>query len=168
VTELRSRWQDAPREVRVFQVVFTLLTLNFLVPGLGYLLAPEWAMESFRKLGGWLGGGAYPLAEQSVVWRTLGGTNVLTLGFMCLLLQVDVVRFYPVLWPLAFMKGATAAAFLGQYLFVLPYPAFLAVFAWDALAVVLFVTLAPRARRALSGERAGKVTLTAAFEEVGA
>lgn len=144
-----SRWRAAPPEVRRFQAVFTLLTLNFLIPSVGYVIAPDAAMESFRTLGAWLGAAHYPVSEHSLVWRTLGATNVATLGLMCLLLQIDLVRFYPVLFPLTFMKGTTALLFLGHYLLALPYPGFLAVFLWDGLAVVLMLTLAPRARRAL-------------------
>ncbi len=148
MSTLLVRWRSAPAPVRRFQLVFTFLTLNFLIPSIGYVVAPEQAIAAFRGIGEFLGAAAYPVSEQSLVWRTLGATNVATLGLMCLLLQVDVVRFYPVLAPLIFMKGATALLFLVQYLCVLPYPGFLVVFFWDGLAVFLMAWFAPRARRA--------------------
>lgn len=151
MNRIAALWREAPRDVRRFQLVFTFLTLNFLIPSVGYVLAPDAAMESFRRIGALLGAGAYSVAEQSIVWRTLGATNVATLGVMCLLLQLDVRRFYPVITPLVFMKGSTALLFLLHYLFVLPYPAFLAVAFWDGLAVLLMVRFAPRAHAALAG-----------------
>lgn len=154
MSRLAAAWRDAPRDVRRFQLVFTLLTLNFLIPSIGYVLAPDAAIDSFRRIGAWFGADAYAVAEQSIVWRTLGATNVATLGVMCLLLQVDVRRFYPVLFPLLFMKGATALLFLLQWAFVLPYPGFLAVALWDGFAVFLMAWFAPRARAALAGASA--------------
>ncbi len=166
---LADRWRAAPRDVRWFQAVFTFLTLNFLLPSVGYLAAPELAMESFREIGAWLGAPAYPVAEESIVWRTLAATNVATLGVMCLLLQWDVVRYHPVLLPLVFLKGSTALVFLGQYALVLSYPGFLAVFFWDALAVALILGLVPRARRSLLASsvagRAGANAMAAAPAE---
>lgn len=150
MSAILASWRAAPPAVRQFQAVFTFLTLNFLIPSVGYALAPEQAIDAFRGMGALLGAADYPVSEHSLVWRTLGATNVATLGVMCLLLQLDLRRFYPVLWPLVFMKGSTALLFLGQYCFALAYPGFLAVFFWDALAVVLMVGFAPRARRALS------------------
>jgi hypothetical protein len=146
---MRAFWTQPLAAYRNFQIVFTLLTLNFLVPAITYVFAPHLVVEQFRGFGALLGGIAYPLDEKSHLWRGLGASNVATLGLMCLLLQLNVRRFHAVLVPLVFMKGMMALFMLGCFFTVLPYRGFLAVSCWDALAVVLFLAFAPRARRAL-------------------
>ena len=62
---------------------------------------------------------------------------------------IDIRRFYPVLYPLVFMKSTTAVAYLGIYLFAYRYPAFLAVALYDGLCLFLMIYFAGRAHRAL-------------------
>ena len=150
-------WNRSQLRRLAFQVVFTLLSLNFLVPAATYLLAPERAIAPLLDLGARLGWPEYPaLAAESgsFVWRTLAATNVLTLGTLCVALQWNVVRHYPLLFPLAFLKGATALAFAGQWAVGFRHPLFLAIALWDGLAVFLFLFFASRARAALLEERA--------------
>ncbi|MBI4677389.1 MAG: hypothetical protein HY748_07380 [Elusimicrobia bacterium] len=122
-----------------FQAVYGILAAHFLIMGLVYLMNPESALEPFYWLGVTLGGREYPVAEHSHVWRVLAGTNVLTLGFLCVFLQLDVKRHWPAIYPLVFMKGATALAFMGVRLFAVSYPAFWAVAVRDAAICGLFV-----------------------------
>jgi hypothetical protein len=138
------------RRVTSFRVVYTLLTANFLIPSLLYLIAPERALGDLRAGLALLGLPPFPIEnEGGFVWRTLAGTNVLTLAFMCGLLLADVRRFYPLLLPLAFLKGTTALAFLLQYALAYRHPLFLGIVAWDGLAVFLMIFFASRARAAL-------------------
>lgn len=142
------------RRVLWFRVVFTLLTLNFLAPSLLYLFAPERALEQLRQGLALAHVQPYPIeTEQGLIWRTLAGTNVLTLAFMCFLLLIDVRRFYVVLVPLVFLKATTAIAYLALYFTTLRHPLFLGVFVWDCVAVFCFLYFAPRARSALIESR---------------
>lgn len=148
-----SRFLSQPSvDYRNFQIVYGLLAAHFIVPALGYLIHPDAAVNAFVKLGGWLGGEYYPLYEVSYLWRILAGTNVLCLGFMCVMLQLDIKRHWPVLYPLVFMKGATAAIYALVYVFSLRYPAFLAITLWDGLNCVFFVYYGLSARRAAEAD----------------
>lgn len=136
--------------VVAFQAVYTFLTLNFLVPSIAYLVAPDLVLGQIRDGLALAGLPPFPLeGEHGFIWRTLAGTNVLALAFMCLLLQIDLRRFFPLLLPLAFLKGTTAVAFLLQYALALRHPFFVAIFLWDGLAVFLMLFFASRARAAL-------------------
>lgn len=140
-------WNQPSRAYRDFQLVYGGLGLHFFFPALGYLLSPETAMASFTKLGTLLGAGAYPFTEQSMLWRVLAGTNVLTLAFLCFFIQADVRRHWPALYPLVFMKGTTAAGFFIAFV-TTRYPAFLAAAFWDGLNCGFFVHFARGARDA--------------------
>ncbi|MBI4617751.1 MAG: hypothetical protein HY720_29330 [Planctomycetes bacterium] len=134
------------RPYRDFQIVFTILTLNFAIPSASYVLAPRIAADQFLSIGRTLGGGDYPVPEaESRLWRYLGATNVMALAFMCFFLQLDLRRNYPVLVPLTFLKGATATLFLLEFLLGTRYPAFLAVSVFDFFTCALFVFFARRA-----------------------
>jgi hypothetical protein len=148
---LRRFLSQPSRAYRNFQLVFLPLALNFLIPGVSYLVAPEIALEQFRRLGEALGGGVYPVAEASIIWRVLAGTNVITLGMMCVMLMADLRRFYPVLWPLSFMKGTTALVFLAFFFLVLPSPIFLGAFLLDGVSTALFIVFSSRAHRDIAG-----------------
>ena len=97
-----------------FHVVYTLLALNFWIPVLVYVFAPDVAIGQFAALGEPFGAG-YPHTEDSVFWRVLGIANVATLGFCCVLLQVDLKRFFPVLFPLVFLKGSATIGWLAAF-----------------------------------------------------
>lgn len=93
--------------MREFRLVYAFLAVNFIVPTIVYAFAPDLAMAWFGQLNALLGGGELPV-EQSVFWRVLGVANVGTLGFCCVLLLMDVKRWFPVMVPLVFLKGFDA------------------------------------------------------------
>lgn len=143
-------WTQPVAAYRDFQLVFTLLTLNFALPTLSYVWAPEVAHQQFQALNTWLGGVDYAVPEASShFWRYLGAVNVATLAFMCLLLQLDLDRNRRVLVPLAFMKGLAATLWLAGYLSHPEWPAFLAAAALDYLTTFAFVFFTVRAERAI-------------------
>lgn len=134
-----------PRRRLAFRIAYTILAANFIVPSLVYALAPDHAIESFVRLGTFLGGTEYRWTEESRFWHVLGVGNVATLGFCCVLLLADLERFYPVLWPLVFLKGCSVAGFLVVWLQT-RYPAFLAASLFDLLTCAAFVYFARGAR----------------------
>lgn len=136
------------RRYRNFQLVFTLLTLNFVIPALVYTFQPQQAMDQFLQLNALLGGAAYEFPEAaSRVWRYLAAANVMTLGLSCLLLQLDLRRFYPVLLPLTFMKAYAAICWLVGWMLAPGYRFFLAAAVLDLVTSFAFVWFASRARR---------------------
>lgn len=139
-----------PNEYRQFQVVFTILTLNFAIPTLSYIFAPQVAHDQFVLLNAMLGGAQYTFPEYgSAFWRYLGAANVATLAFMCALLQWDLRRFFPVLVPLTFMKALAATLWLAGFLQNPEWPAFLAAALLDYVTSAAFVFFATRAHRGL-------------------
>lgn len=139
------------RAHRVFRIVYAIITLNFVIPAISYMVAPGMAIETLERINRALGGGPYPFAETGQLWHMLGTGNVMTLGFMCALLFVDVRRFYPVLPALAFLK-AFSAAYATWIGFTHACPAFLAIGVLDGSTTVAMVYFAVRARRSL-GDR---------------
>ncbi len=131
-----------------FHVVFTILAIQFFIPALTYAFAPGVAIATFSRLGELQGGSAYTHSEDSVLWRVLAVANVLTLSFCCALIQVDLRKWFPVLTPLVFLKGAAALGFLVAWL-AEPFPGHLAGFALDAVTVAAMLYFALAARRAL-------------------
>jgi hypothetical protein len=144
---LATFWRQPGRRYRNFQIVFTILTLNFVVPAFVYTFAPQAAVDQFLSVNRLLGGAAYDFPEAaSRVWRYLGAANVMTLGLMCLLLQLDLERFYPVLVPLTFMNAYAAARWLSGWLQAPGYRFFLAAALLDAVTSAAFVYFARTAR----------------------
>ncbi len=132
---------------RAFHIVYTLLALNFILPVFVYVLAPEHAVHNFGEIGR-LFGVPYAHTEDSVLWRVLGIANVATLGFCCVLLQLDLKRYYAALWPLLFLKSAAALGFGVTCLFEWN-PAYLAACLFDGLTVTAMYFFASRALRTM-------------------
>jgi hypothetical protein len=140
---LQRFWRQPSRRYRNFQLVFLALTLNFLIPAMSYTFFPDYALAQFQDINARLGGMPYPFSEtESHIWRYLAASDVMTLGLMCLLLQVNLRWFFPILLPLTFMKGMTAMQFLYGYLTNPHVPGFLAVFCLDGLSALAFVVFA--------------------------
>lgn len=137
---------------RNFQIVFTILTLNFALPTLTYVFSPAVAQEQFASLNALLGGAPYTFAEaQSHFWRYLGAANVATLALMCALLQWDLRGNFAVLKPLTFMKALAATLWLVGYIQHPEYPAFGAAALLDFASSAAFVYFATRARSDIEG-----------------
>lgn len=141
-------WRQPSARYRNFQIAFTILTLNFAIPAISYIFAPESAQDQFVRLNELLGGEAYTFPEaQSRFWRYLGAANVATLALMCGLLQWNLRKNFPTLVPLIFMKSLAATLWLAGYVATPEYPAFLAAAALDYVTSALFAWFAIRARR---------------------
>jgi hypothetical protein len=139
---------------RNFQIVFLILTLNFAIPTLSYVFAPEVAVAQFSSINDLLGGVAYAWAEAEVdsrLWRYLGAANVATLALMCFLLQLNLRRFYAVLVPLTFMKALAATLWLAGFIAHPGYRIFLAAAILDFVTSAAFVIFARTARRQIEG-----------------
>ena len=136
---------DPARRRKLFRVVYLVLTINFLIPAAIYALSPASAIEGMTALGVALGTPDYPSPEQSLFWHVLGVGNVATLGFCCLLLLLDLDRWYPVLVPLVFLKGCSVVGFLAAYR-TSGHASFLAATLFDGATCVALVYFARGAR----------------------
>jgi hypothetical protein len=148
---LKSFLSQPVTAYRDFQIVFTLLTLNFAIPTLSYAFFPDVAMANFSQLNTLLGGGPYTVAENtSHFWRYLGTANVASLAFMCFLIQLDIKRFGEVVVPLSFLKATAATLWLAGWLQHPEYPAFGAAALLDYGTTAAFLIVVLRARRAVA------------------
>ena len=143
-------FRQTVREYRDFQIIFTILTLNFAIPTLSYVFVPEVSHAQFQDLNLMLGGVAYLVDEPaSFFWRYLGAANVAALAFMCAFLQWDLRRNFRVVIPLTFLKATAATLWLAGYISHPEYPAFLAAAILDYASSFAFVFFATRAYLAI-------------------
>lgn len=141
-------WRQPCKRYRNFQIVFTIFTLNFVLPAFSYTFWPQAAMDQFLQINSILGGAEYTFPESaSRVWRYLAAANVMTLGLCCLLLQLDLKRLYAVLIPLTFMKAYATACWAVGWVLAPQYRFFLAAAILDLVTSCAFVWFASRARR---------------------
>jgi hypothetical protein len=148
----RQFWWQPCRRYRNFQLVFALLSANFIFPAVTYTVAPEVAVDQFLTVNRLLGGAPYLFPEAaSRVWRYLGAANVMTLGLMCLLLQLDLRRFRAVLVPLTFMKAYAALLWWAGWLAAPQYRFFLAAAVLDTITSAAFLYFGGGAARAIAG-----------------
>ena len=151
VSQPVSRFRD-------FQVVFTILTLNFFTPSVAYLFAPEVAYGQLDQLCNTLGWDLMSAAERgSEFWRFLGFSNVFALGFMCLLLQLNLRRWYPVLLPLLVLKGGSVVGAAWLFLFGSGHPFFALAVGFDGVTMAAMIFFASRAHAALPAGDVGLV-----------
>lgn len=139
---------STPRAYRTFRIVYAAIALNFVLPAISYIVAPRAAIDTLDRVNRLLGGGAYPFVESGSLWHMLGVGNVMTLGFMCGLLFIDLRRFYPVLPALSFLK-AFSAAYATWIGLSTACPAFVAIGVLDGSTTVAMIVFAVRAHRAL-------------------
>jgi len=130
---------------RWFHVVYTILALNFIIPATLYAVAPRFALQSFWRIGD-LFGVPYMHSEDSVFWRVLAVANVYMLGFVCVLLQVDIKKYWAAIYPLTFLKAMASLGFLVAFFFE-PYPGYLGAFLLDGVTFALMIIFARGARR---------------------
>jgi hypothetical protein len=130
-----------------FRVVYAFLAAQFIVPAISYAVRPATALGTLDAINAALGGGA--IVETGRVWHMLAVGNVMTLGFMCAIMAVDLRRYYPMLPALAFLKGFSAlySLYIGAAEHV---PVFFAIFALDGATTAAMLLFARRAHDALT------------------
>jgi hypothetical protein len=142
------------KKYRNFQIIFTILTLNFAIPSLSYAFAPHIAIDQFAQLNANLGGTQYnaEFEMNSRFWYFLGTANVMTLAFMCFLLQYNLRRFFPVLIPLTFMKAMAATLWLSGFIRAPEYPGCMAAAILDYVTSAAFVYFSVTALRQIADQ----------------
>ncbi len=146
---ITSFWRQQHPAYRNFQLAYTVLTLNFLIPATSYLVAPDMMVSSVHDLGALLTDAPYTACEDSHMWRFLAVSDVWTLGFMCLLLQLNLRRWYPVLLVLLFCKGSSVVASAYVGLFQYNHAFFICPVVLDSVTCLAIGFFATRARRAI-------------------
>lgn len=144
--ELEAFARGTPRAVAVFRVAYALLTLNFAVPVVSYLVRRDLAESTFAGVNAALGGG--PVTEGGELWHMLAIGNVATLALLCAMLLLDLRRAYPALPALLFLKATSAFVSLGLAV-TKGIPAFYAVFLLDGTTTLVMGLTARAAYDAL-------------------
>jgi hypothetical protein len=127
---------------KAFRVVYTFLTLNFILPAVYYCFDPEGAAATYYKLASFVGSEAgQPWSEDSRFWLIMGIGNVATLGFMCFLMLKDLKANYNLLLPLCFLKGCSIVGFFAAWL-IHGHPSFLIGVLFDAVTMFCMIFFA--------------------------
>jgi hypothetical protein len=137
-------------QVRTFRLGYLLIALQFIVPAVGYAIDPQSAVDTVQRLNRALGGTAWQ--ESGHLWNMLAFGNVMTLGFLCMLIRSDVERFLPALPALLFLKACSAlfSLFIAT---ARDIPAFYAIFLLDSVTTIAMGILALRAAHSLAADR---------------
>ena len=135
---------------RNFQLVFGLLILMFGYSSITYTFMPAMTMESFSMINQILGGGELNLPDQqSDFWRLLGCGNVVALCLCCVMLSLNIKRFYPVVYPLLLMKGFVGFSWLYIFIKDTSVPFFGIAAGLDVVTFFVILYFPRKARRAI-------------------
>jgi hypothetical protein len=100
-------------------VVFNLrlLAASFAVVGILFIVTPDGVLDVISDLGDAIGD--FPRAPETTeqLWLALGFAYMVVITGICLVVQLDVVRYRPLLLVLAAGKAASSLAALGFFLF---------------------------------------------------
>jgi hypothetical protein len=105
------------RAERVAVVSLRALALAFGVVGLLFIVAPDGVLDAISDVGDALGDFASAPETTEQLWLALGFAYMVVITGICLVVQLDVVRFRPLLLVLAAGKAASSLAALGFYVF---------------------------------------------------
>jgi hypothetical protein len=96
-----------------------LLAASFAIVGTLFIVTPDSVLDVISDLGEWLPFGDFTRAPETTeqFWLALGFAYMVVITGICLVVQLDVVRYRPVLLVLAAGKTASSLAALGFYLF---------------------------------------------------
>ena len=94
-----------------------LLAASFAIVGTLFIVAPDGVLDTISDLGDAIGD--FPRAPETVeqFWLALGFAYMVVITAICVVAQMDVVRYRPFLLVLAVGKVASSLAALGFFLF---------------------------------------------------
>jgi hypothetical protein len=100
-------------------VVFSLrlLAISFVGVGILFIAVPNGVLNTISDLGGDLGGFVRAPHGTEQLWLGLAFSYMVVITGICLIAQIDVVRYRPLLLLLAVGKVSSSLSALGFYLF---------------------------------------------------
>jgi hypothetical protein len=118
-------------------VVFNLrlLAASFLVVGILFIAIPDSVLDSITDFGDSIGTFSPAPLSAEKLWLGLGFAYMMVITGICVVAQMDVVRYRPLLLLLALAKTASSLSALGFYLFHDDVFAYLLNFIVDGLLV---------------------------------
>jgi hypothetical protein len=105
------------RAERFVVVNLRLLAASFAIAGILFIATPDGVLDAISDLGDSIGG--FTTAPETVerFWLALGFAYMVVITGICLVVQMDAVRYRPLLLVLAVGKTASSLGALGFYLF---------------------------------------------------
>jgi hypothetical protein len=96
-----------------------LLAASFAIVGVLFIVTPDGVLDVISDFGDWLPLGSFTRAPETTeqFWLALAFAYMVVITGICLVVQLDVVRYRPLLLVLAAGKTASSLAALGFYLF---------------------------------------------------
>jgi hypothetical protein len=94
-----------------------LLAASFAIVGILFIAAPDGVLDVISDLGDVIG--SFPRAPETVeqFWLALGFAYMVVIAGICLVVQLDVVRYRPLLLVLAAGKAASSLSALAFFVF---------------------------------------------------
>ena len=93
-----------------------LLAASFAVVGILFIASPSGVLDTISDVGGWFGNGTRAPHTQEDLWLALAFAYMVVITGICLVAQMDVVRYRPLLLVLAAGKTASSLGSLAFFL----------------------------------------------------
>ena len=93
-----------------------LLAASFAVVGILFIAVPSGVLDTISDVGGWLGNDSRAPHTQEDLWLALAFAYMVVITGICLVAQMDVVRYRPLLLVLAAGKMASSLGSLAFFL----------------------------------------------------
>lgn len=93
-----------------------LLAVSFAVVGILFIVVPSGVLETISDVGEWFGNSTRAPHTQEDLWLALSFAYMVVITGICLVAQMDVVRYRPLLLVLAAGKTASSLGSLAFFL----------------------------------------------------
>jgi nitric oxide reductase large subunit len=93
-----------------------LLAVSFAVVGILFITVPSGVLDTISDVGGWFGNDTRAPHTQEDLWLALAFAYMVVITGICLVAQMDVVRYRPLLLVLAAGKTASSLGSLAFFL----------------------------------------------------
>jgi nitric oxide reductase large subunit len=104
------------RAERFVVLSLRLLAVSFAVVGILFIAVPSGVLDTISDLGEWLGNESRAPHTQEDLWLALSFAYMVVITGICLVAQMDVVRYRPLLLVLAAGKTASSLGSLAFFL----------------------------------------------------
>jgi hypothetical protein len=132
---------QGPAAERFVVLSLRLLAISFAVVGLLFIVVPNGTLDVISDFGELLGNHTRAPHGGEQLWLSLGFAYMVVITGICLVVQMDVVRYRPLLLVLAAGKTASSLATLGFFVFDEQVFAYLLNFLLDGSLVLISLAL---------------------------
>jgi hypothetical protein len=129
------------RAERLVVLNLRLLAVSFAVVGVLFIAVPSGVLDTISDVGEWLGNETRAPHTQQYLWLALAFAYMVVITGICLVVQMDVVRYRPLLLVLAAGKTASSLGSLAFFLIQEPVFIYLLNFLVDGFLALLSLWL---------------------------